>query len=66
MLTKWKPRHLACKVTIEFNKDRNIGRQVSPLAKTSPRNPQITLQSSQNTIQDDKALDLGLEVKVQN
>jgi hypothetical protein len=66
MLKKWKPRHLACKITIEFNKDRNIGHHVSPLAKTSPRNPQITLQSSQNTIQDDKALNLGLEVKEQN
>jgi hypothetical protein len=56
MLTKWKPRHLACKITIEFNKDRNIGHQVSPLAKTSPRNPHHTLQSLQNTIQDDKTL----------
>jgi hypothetical protein len=66
MLTKWNPRHLACKVTIEFNKDRYIGHQVSPLAKISPRNPQITLQSSQNTIQDEDVLDLGLEVKDQN
>jgi len=39
MFTTWKPRHLACKVTIEFNKDRNIGHQVSPFSKNKPKKP---------------------------